>query len=227
MAASYYKTRHDALYLDPFEKNNKLTVIIYRFGQNPTVFIDLPFTDIEFTAFQTDFTRVIKDFNNEESEDNKNKLIDELVIINAILRKIFDYIDTVSNGSKTIINLSGVQGYTHISKSTGTPPKGVGCRFEHINSEKQKLLFIQQTWKNTKGNLLISTTIPGGVQLEETGENQLSIVTPLGLINLNVFMKSRGVVYDQNWGNKLSGTTVPFNFNGFGPRTDLNPTTVL
>jgi hypothetical protein len=224
----YWKVKQSSINLDAGPKNNLLTVIITRFTENPTVFLTgkLPYTLVALGLLQVPFAAAIAAYALNPSKENENTLIDQVAIINPVFYEIYDFVDGAAAGSKTVINLAGLDAYKHISTSTGKPLASLNCKFNFIKDVVQMLLFSQRKKPTTAGTLLLSTTIPGGLNLVKLGNSQMGIITPLGIINVNVFSTNSAEVASTDSGKKLAGTSIPFNASGFGPSTNLDPTLV-
>ncbi len=227
-AAPYWKVKQNCIYLDAGPKNTLLGVIITRFTNNPTVFLaaKLPYSLTTLAGFKTPFNAAINTYAESETEENENTLLDQIEIINGVFKELFDFVDETAGGSKTIVNLAGFEAYKHVSTSTGKPLASIGAKLSTIKDVIQKLLFSSKAKPTTKGTLLITSTITGGLTLTNISDDQIGIVTPQGIININVIMKNNTEVRSAVSGVKLAGTSFPFNNSGFGPGTNLDPTTV-
>jgi|ERR1017187_2404632 hypothetical protein len=227
-SAPYWKVKQNSIYLDAGPKNDLLTVIITRFTDNPLVFLPgkLPYTLVALGLLQAPFTAAILAYNENRSLANENALIDQVAIINPVFYEIYDFVDGTAGGSKTIVNLAGLEAYKHVSTSTGKPLQSLNVLLSTIKGVIQKLAFTQRAKPTTKGTLIISSTIPGGLTLTNDADDQIGIVTPLGVINLNLIMKNNTEIKCADTGKKLAGTSFPFNNSGFGPGSTLNPTMV-
>jgi hypothetical protein len=224
----YWKTKQNSINLDAGPKNNLFTIIITRLGANPSVFIPakLPYTIVALGLLQTPFTNAIAAYAENPSLENENTLLDQVAIINAVFYELYDFVDGAAGGSKTVINLAGLDAYKHVSTSQGKPLASLNCKFGFIKDVVQMLLFSQRKKPTTAGTLLISTTIPGGLNLVKLGNAQMGIITPLGIINVSVFSTNSAEVASTDSGKKLAGTSIPFNASGFGPSTNLDPTLI-